>query len=87
MHFWAWRRVGDGGGRRDAAELRLIDSGDFSYAVGGWLPQYGIELRFDQIGAFALPASLLGVLSLVFSRRYVARAMDPESYRFTTRSC
>jgi len=62
--------------------LRLIDSGDFSYAVGGWLPQYGIELRFDQIGAFALPASLLVMLALVFSRHYVARTVDPEKISY-----
>jgi len=56
--------------------LKLIASGGLSYAVGGWLPQYGIELRFDEIGAFALPASLLVLLSLSFSRHYVARAVD-----------
>ena len=62
--------------------LRLVDSGGFSYAVGGWLPQYGIELRMDEVGAFAVPASLLVLLSLVFSRHYVARAVDASRVSF-----
>lgn len=65
-----------------ALMLRLSGSGAFSYAMGGWLPQYGIELRFDRVGAFAVPASLLVVLSLAFSRHYVARAMDPAKAAF-----
>lgn len=62
--------------------LRLVVSGGFSHAVGGWLPQYGIELRFDEIGALAVVASLLVVLALVFSSRYVARAMSSKRASF-----
>jgi len=62
--------------------LRLLDAGEFSHAVGGWLPRYGIELQFDEVGAFAVPASLLVLLSLVFSRHYVARAIDSSRVSF-----
>ncbi|MBS3824063.1 MAG: proton-conducting membrane transporter [Wenzhouxiangellaceae bacterium] len=58
--------------------VRLLASGGFGYAVGGWLPQYGIELRFDEIGALAVAAGFIALLSLVFSRHYVARAVDPD---------
>ncbi|MFO7762723.1 MAG: proton-conducting transporter membrane subunit [Wenzhouxiangellaceae bacterium] len=58
--------------------VRLLGSGGFGYAVGGWLPQYGIELRFDEIGALAVAAGFIALLSLVFSRHYVARAVDPD---------
>jgi len=62
--------------------LTLVGSGPFSYAVGGWLPDYGIELQFDPVSALISPACIIGLLSLIFSRRYVERSIDPKKVSF-----
>jgi multicomponent Na+:H+ antiporter subunit D len=46
---------------------RVVASGPFSYALGGWGAPYGIELRFDELSAFALPICLVVTLALVYS--------------------
>jgi multicomponent Na+:H+ antiporter subunit D len=60
-----------------AAELtrRVALEGPFSYAVGGWAPPWGIELRFDEFSAAALFICLVMFLVLCFSGPYVRRAV------------
>lgn len=62
--------------------LTLIGSGPLSYAVGGWLPEYGIELRFDPVAALISPACIIVLLSLVFSSHYVERTIDRKKVSF-----
>ena len=57
---------------------RVAAEGPFSYVVGGWVAPYGIELRFDEFSAAIAIVCLLGLLAIVFSRRYVERALLPE---------
>lgn len=80
--FWAASVAAATASVAIALLFRLVDSGGFSYAVGGWLPRYGIELRMDAVGAFAVPASLLVFLSLAFSRHYAARVVDSSRASF-----
>ena len=54
---------------------RVAREGPFSYAMGGWAPPWGIELRFDEFSAAALFISFIVVLVLVFSGPYVLRAV------------
>lgn len=61
---------------------RLSVEGPFSYAAGGWLAPYGIELRFDRIAAITIPFSLIAGLAMVFSRAYAERAVDPARVPF-----
>jgi multicomponent Na+:H+ antiporter subunit D len=48
---------------------RLVLAGPFSYAMGGWPPPYGIELRFDALSAASVFIALVYLLVLVYSRR------------------
>ncbi|HHJ98816.1 MAG TPA: monovalent cation/H+ antiporter subunit D family protein [Actinobacteria bacterium] len=57
---------------------RVATRGPFSYVVGGWTAPYGIELRFDEFSAVVAIICLLGVLAIVFSRRYAERALQAE---------
>ncbi len=54
---------------------RVALEGPFSYALGGWEPPWGIELRFDEFSAAALFISFIMVLVLVYSGPYVRRAV------------
>jgi multicomponent Na+:H+ antiporter subunit D len=54
---------------------RVAVEGPFSYALGGWEPPWGIELRFDEFSAAALFISFIMVLVLGFSGPYVRRAV------------
>ena len=54
---------------------RVADGGPFSYVAGGWQVPYGIELRFDEFSAVTAIICLLGVLAIVFSRRYAEHAL------------
>jgi multicomponent Na+:H+ antiporter subunit D len=51
--------------------MELSARGPFSYDLGGWAAPYGIELRFDRFGAWALPVAALFVLIVPFSWRYL----------------
>lgn len=55
--------------------LRVAREGPFSYALGGWEPPWGIELRFDEFSAAALFISFIVLLVLVYSGPYVRRAV------------
>ncbi len=48
---------------------RLVVEGPFSYAMGGWPPPYGIELRFDALSAASVFIALVYLLVLIYSRR------------------
>ena len=54
---------------------RVALEGPFSYALGGWQPPWGIELRFDEFSAAALFISVIMLLVLVYSGPYVRRAL------------
>jgi multicomponent Na+:H+ antiporter subunit D len=54
---------------------RVARDGPFSYAMGGWAPPWGIELRFDELSAAALFIAAIMVLVLIFSGPYVRRAV------------
>ena len=48
--------------------LRVLDTGTISYAVGGWLPPWGIELRIDVLNAFvALIVAGIGAIVTPFA--------------------
>lgn len=55
--------------------LRVAEEGPFSYVIGGWVVPYGIELRFDEFSAAIAIICLLGLLAIVYSRRYVEHAI------------
>jgi multicomponent Na+:H+ antiporter subunit D len=52
--------------------------GPFSYALGGWPPPWGIELRFDEFSAAALFIVLIMVLVLVYSGPYARKAVPAQ---------
>jgi len=54
---------------------RLVLEGPFSYAMGGWPPPVGIELRFDALSAASVFIALVYLLVMVYSRRYAAAAI------------
>jgi multicomponent Na+:H+ antiporter subunit D len=48
--------------------LRVLDTGPISYAVGGWAPPWGIELRIDTLNALvALIVTGIGAIVLPFA--------------------
>ena len=49
---------------------RLAVEGPFSYAMGGWPPPIGIELRFDALSAASAFITLIYLVVLVYSRRH-----------------
>ena len=54
---------------------QVAREGPFSYALGGWPPPWGIELRFDEFSAAALFISVIMLLVLVYSGPYARRAV------------
>lgn len=55
---------------------KVYKSGPISYVVSSWERWFGIEIFFDHISAFALLISALGLLIIVFSRRYIEKEID-----------
>ena len=52
--------------------LRVLDTGDIVYALGGWAPPWGIEIRIDTANAFVLViVSAISAVVLPFARRSV----------------
>jgi multicomponent Na+:H+ antiporter subunit D len=62
--------------------VRVAREGPFSYAMGGWAPPWGIELRFDEFSAFAVAIVLVGWLAVAFSLRHSEKAVAPERLPF-----
>ncbi len=56
---------------------RVARGGPFSAYLGGWEPPYGIELHFDEFSASVAVICLLGLLAVVFSRRYAEKELPP----------
>ena len=60
---------------------RVIESGAFSYALGGWSAPWGIEYRLDLINAFVmLLVALIGAVVLAYAPASVAREIAAENH-------
>ena len=60
-----------------------IDQGALSYAVGGWAPPWGIEMRVDALSAFVLLAvTAVSTLVLVYSKDSIDKEVDSEKHGF-----
>lgn len=57
---------------------RVALEGPFSYALGGWEPPWGIELRFDELSAAAVLISFIVLLVLLYSGPYARRAVPAQ---------
>lgn len=58
-----------------------LSDGVLSYAVGGWPPPWGIELRIDPANAFVLLAvSALSTLVLVYSKDSIEKEIEPSKH-------
>ena len=58
-----------------------LSEGVLSYAVGGWPPPWGIELRVDALNAFILLAvSAISTLVLVYSKDSIEKEIDPSKH-------
>lgn len=64
--------------------LRVLEAGPVSYAVGGWNPPWGIEIRVDAANAFVLCiVAGIGAIAMIFARRSVEREIgNARSYLF-----
>lgn len=62
--------------------VKVYQSGPISYHLGGWAPPYGIEIFFDELSAATFVIAFLTLLILLFSIRYVEKALDPEKIPF-----
>jgi len=56
----------------------LLREDTVSYAVGGWPPPYGIELRFDVLSTFAVPIALVAALAVPFATHSNEPVTTPE---------
>ncbi|MFU8876807.1 MAG: proton-conducting transporter membrane subunit [Wenzhouxiangellaceae bacterium] len=56
------------------ALVRLLGDGDYGYAMAGWAPPLGIELRYDRLSAITLLTGALVSLALLFARREMTGA-------------
>ncbi|MDI6689387.1 MAG: proton-conducting transporter membrane subunit [Actinomycetota bacterium] len=52
--------------------------GPVSYYLGGWKPPFGIEIYFDELSASSLLITVLGLLILIFSKRYIEKKLPAE---------
>lgn len=60
-----------------AIMARVIDSSVISYAMGGWEPPWGIELRIDALNAFVLLiVTAIGAVITPFSGRSIPGEID-----------
>lgn len=60
-----------------------IDQGALSYAVGGWAPPWGIEMRVDALSAFVLLAvTAISTLVLVYSKDSIDKEIDQHNHGF-----
>lgn len=58
----------------------LVD-GSLAYAVGGWSPPWGIELRVDATNAFVLLAvTAISTLVLIYAKDSVAKEIDGDKH-------
>ena len=60
---------------------RVASEGTLSYALGGWVPPWGIEYRVDALGAVAVGlAATVGLAGLLFAPRSIAREIPHERH-------
>ena len=58
-----------------------LSDGVLSYAVGGWPPPWGIELRVDAVNAFVLLAvTAVSTLVLLYSKDSIKKEIDPSKH-------
>ncbi len=58
-----------------------LSEGVISYAVGGWAPPWGIELRIDAVNAFVLLAvSALSTLVLIYSKDSIEKEIKSTNH-------
>lgn len=61
--------------------MGALSDGVLSYAVGGWAPPWGIELRVDAVNAFVLLAvSALSTLVLLYSKDSIEKEIDSSKH-------
>ncbi len=61
--------------------MTTLSSGVISYAVGGWPPPWGIELRVDVANAFVLTAvSAVSTLVLIYAKDSIAQEIDENKH-------
>jgi multicomponent Na+:H+ antiporter subunit D len=60
--------------------LRMVSSGDIlSYAIGGWAPPYGIELRVDLLNALVLTlVTAIGTITIAASPKSLAKEIGED---------
>ncbi len=64
----------------------VLIGGPLSYAVGGWAPPWGIEIRLDAVNAFVvLIVAAIGAVVMLYAPRSVEREIgDERAYLFYT---
>jgi len=60
------------------AVWRLYTMGPISYWLGGWEPPYGIEVYFDYVSTITFLMTALGILVIVYSKRYILHDISEE---------
>jgi multicomponent Na+:H+ antiporter subunit D len=59
--------------------VRVLESGPFSYAMGGWAAPWGIELRVDALSAFVLVlVTSIGAIVLTAAPASLKKELPPE---------
>ena len=62
--------------------VQALSEGVLSYAVGGWQPPWGIELRVDAVNAFVLLAvTAASTLVLIYSKDSIEKEISPGHQR------
>ncbi len=61
--------------------METLSSGVLSYALGGWQPPWGIELRIDPANAFVLLAvTTISTLVLIYSKDSIEKEIDRSNH-------
>jgi len=77
--LWAWAAVVAWAVLGMAILLldRVLSGGAISYAMGGWEPPWGIELRIDEVSAWVLLlVSTIGAVVTTYARKSVEREIE-----------
>ncbi len=61
--------------------LSVLEQGTLSYALGGWIAPWGIEIRIDVVNAYVLLlVAVIGAVVLLYARSSVADEIPPEQH-------
>lgn len=64
---------------------RVIESGPFSYCLGGWAPPWGIEYAIDYLNAFVLVIiSVISLIVSIYSKKSVEKEIPEKVVPFYT---